>query len=306
LTEIIAATGTARAVSILLAGGTVAIPTETVYGLAAVCDDTAAVSRVYSAKNRPTGHPLIIHVDSPGMAARYGELDPVALRLIDCFWPGPLTVLVPRRDTVPDVVTGGRDTVAIRMPAHAAALEIISACGRGLVAPSANRFGHVSPTTAAHVLEDLDGLIDAVVDGGPCNVGLESTIVDCSDELQVLRAGAVTEADIADCTGVTPAGASGPERAPGMLASHYSPDARLVLCADEAACSAEQAALSLRGEKVCVIGPGLRTEEYASRLYALMRDAERSGADVIVALVPATDGLGAAVRDRLTRAAGLG
>ena len=306
MTEVISATGTARAASILLAGGTVAIPTETVYGLAAVCDDTAAVSRVYEAKNRPAGHPLIIHVDSPGMAERYGALDPAALRLIDCFWPGPLTVLVPRLGSVADIVTGGRDTVALRMPAHATALEIITACGRGLVAPSANRFGHVSPTSAAHVLEDLDGVIDAVVDGGPCAVGLESTIVDCSGELQVLRAGAVTEAEIEDCTGVTLVGASGPARAPGMLASHYSPDARMVLCPDEATCRTEQEALSFRGDKVSVIGPGLSTEEYAVRLYALMRDAERRGADVIVALVPADDGLGAAVRDRLMRAAGLG
>lgn len=306
MTENLDVAATDRAAAILLGGGTVAIPTETVYGLAAVCDDPAAVRRVFAAKNRPTDHPLIIHVDSPGMAARYGRLGDTALRLIDCFWPGPLTVLVPRLDTVPDAVTGGRDTVALRMPAHAAALGIITACGRGLVAPSANRFGHVSPTTAGHVLDDLDGVIDAVVDGGPCSVGLESTIVDCTGELQVLRAGAVTEGDIADCTGTRPGKASGPSRAPGMLSTHYSPDARMILCGDPGSCAREAEACASRGEEVRVIGPGLRTEEYAARLYALMRDAERSGAEVIVALVPPEDGLGAAVRDRLTRAAGRG
>ncbi|MFM8794008.1 MAG: L-threonylcarbamoyladenylate synthase [Acidimicrobiales bacterium] len=288
---------------ILERGGTVAIPTETVYGLAALCDSAAAVHNVFMAKGRPEDHPLIIHVSSPAMAARYGRLTDSALRLIDCFWPGPLTVLVERTDDVSDAVTGGRDTVALRMPAHDTALALIEAVGRGLVAPSANRFGHVSPTTPAHVMDDLGGLIDAVIDAGPCAVGVESTIVDCTGRAQVLRSGAVTPADIEDCLGLVPDAASGPSRAPGMLASHYAPDTAMVLCEDENSLAETSARLRAGGHVVTEIGAGLDPSQYASRLYALLRSAEKSGADVIVALVPSGEGLAAAVRDRLMKAA---
>ena len=282
------------------------MPTETVYGLAAVCDSEAAVRSVFGAKGRPSDHPLIIHVSSPAMAARYGRLTDTARRLIDCFWPGPLTVLVERTDSVLDAVTGGRDTVALRMPAHATALALIDGAGRGLVAPSANRFGHVSPTTAAHVMDDLDGLIDAVIDGGPCSVGVESTIVDCTSRPQVLRSGAITDTDIEDCLGLAPDGPRGPSRAPGMLTSHYAPDAQVILCDDERSVTDTGARLRADGRIVSEIGPGLGALEYATGLYGMLRDAEKAGAEVIVALLPAGDGIAAAVRDRLTKAAGRG
>lgn len=303
MTELIAPDRIDVCVGILERGGTVAMPTETVYGLAALCDSDAAVHGVFRAKGRPADHPLIIHVSSASMAARYGHLTDTALRLIDCFWPGPLTVLVQRTDEVSDAVTGGRDTVALRMPAHGTALALIEAVGRGLVAPSANRFGHVSPTTPSHVMDDLDGSIDAVIDGGTCEVGVESTIVDCTSQPQVLRAGAVTASDIEDCLGYAPGSATGPSRAPGMLASHYAPDTVMVLCHDEASQAETAARLRAEGHNVAEIGAGLGPAEYASGLYGLMRGAEKSGADVIVALMPAGDGIAAAVRDRLTKAA---
>lgn len=293
-------------VAVLERGGTVAMPTETVYGLAAVCDSESAVRSVFGAKGRPVDHPLIIHVSSPEMAGRYGHLTETALRLIDCFWPGPLTVLVPRTGAVSDSVTGGRDTVALRMPAHATALALIDGVGRGLVAPSANRFGHVSPTTVDHVMDDLDGLIDAVIDGGPCAVGVESTIVDCTSRPQVLRSGSVTDADIEDCLGLAPDGPRGPSRAPGMLSSHYAPDARVVLCDDERSVAETAARHRAEGRTVSEIGPGLGALDYAAGLYRLLRDAEKQGAEVIVALLPTGDGIAAAVRDRLTKAAGAG
>lgn len=289
--------------AVLERGGTVAMPTETVYGLAAVCDSDPAVRSVFRAKGRPADHPLIIHVSSPEMAARYGRLTDTAVRLIECFWPGPLTVLVERTDEVPDVVTGGRDTVALRMPAHATALALIDAVGRGLVAPSANRFGHVSPTTADHVMDDLDGSVDAVFDAGACEVGVESTIVDCTARPQVLRHGAVTEKDIEDCLGHAPEAASGPSRAPGMLTSHYAPDAGMVLCNDETSMRDTVSRLRAEGHTVAAIGAGLGPAEYAARLYGLMRSAEKAGSDIIVALVPRGDGIAAAVRDRLMKAA---
>ncbi|MGA1362401.1 MAG: L-threonylcarbamoyladenylate synthase [Ilumatobacteraceae bacterium] len=303
MTELLPPDRIATCAAILERGGTVAMPTETVYGLAAVCDSETAVRSVFRAKGRPADHPLIIHVSSPGMAARYGMLTDTAMRLIDCFWPGPLTVLVERTDEVPDAVTGGRDTVALRMPAHATALALIDAVGRGLVAPSANRFGHVSPTTAAHVMDDLDGSIDAVIDAGPCGVGIESTIVDCIARPQVLRHGAVTGDDIEDCLGLAPDEAAGPSRAPGMLASHYAPDAGMVLCSDVTSMIEAVARLRAEGHTVEAIGAGLTAAEYAAGLYGLMRSAEKSGADIIVALVPDGDGIAAAVRDRLMKAA---
>ena len=291
------------AAEVLRSGGIVGVPTETVYGLAAVATLHEAVARVFTAKGRPNDHPLIVHVDSLEMASRYGLVNETARRLASRFWPGPLTLLLERTPLAGDDITGGRDTVAVRMPRHEVTLEVIDLCGEGLVAPSANLFGHVSPTTAEHVRHDLDGLIDAVLDGGPCTVGVESTIVDCTGELQILRPGAVTQADIEACLGRRVSDTTGPSRAPGMLVSHYAPNARVSIAdsADEALELSEL--MRAGGESVVVIGAGVDAVEYAANLYGLMRDADAAGATRIIAVNPVGDGLGEAIRDRLRKAA---
>lgn len=290
------------AVAVLAAGGIVGLPTETVYGLAARVSDETAVRRVFAAKGRPADHPLIVHVSSLAQALAYGEFDERATALAGRFWPGPLTLLVRRRDTVPLVVTGGRDTVAIRVPAHPMALELIDRLGEGLVAPSANRFGRVSPTEASHVVADLDGLVDLVLDGGRCTVGVESTIVDCTGTLQVLRPGAVTADQIEEAAAEEVAGATGPSRAPGMLASHYAPRARVHLAS--ATEEARAAASTMPpGSNVRVLGEGLDAVAYAASLYGELRRADDDGVTDVVALLPEGGGLAAAVRDRLSKAA---
>lgn len=291
-----------EAVAVLAAGGIVGLPTETVYGLAARVSDEAAVRRVFSAKGRPADHPLIVHVSSLSQALAYGEFDERATALAVRFWPGPVTLLVRRRDTVPLVVTGGRDTVAIRVPAHPMALELIDRIGEGLVAPSANRFGRVSPTEASHVVADLDGLVDLVLDGGRCTVGVESTIVDCTGTLQVLRPGAVTADQIEEAAAEEVGGATGPSRAPGMLASHYAPRARVHLAATTEEARAAASSMPL-GSNVRVLGEGLDAVAYAATLYAELRRADDDGITDVVAVLPQGEGLAAAVRDRLTKAA---
>ena len=283
-------------------GGIVAIPTETVYGLAARALDRAAVERVYAVKRRPTDHPLIVHLAPSADPGRWGILDDNALALAAAFWPGPLTLLVPRTRETPDWVTGGRDTVALRVPAHPLTIRLLELLGDALVAPSANTFGHVSPTTAGHVLDDLGDSIDMVLDGGPCEIGVESTIVECSaDGLQILRPGAIDDARIEEVTGVAPGRLTGGSRAPGMLAAHYAPRARVLLAGDRDEAASILADLDT-GEVGIVIGrddPG----EYARYLYADLREADRTGATVVVAIVPRGGGLANAVTDRLTKAA---
>ena len=291
-----------EAVAVLASGGLVGIPTETVYGLAARVSDERAVRRVFTVKGRPTDHPLIVHVSSLEQAAAYGELDARSTSLARRFWPGPLTVLVRRRDSVPDAVTGGRGTVAIRVPAHPMALELIDRLGEGVVAPSANRFGHVSPTDVSHVVADLDGQVDLVLDGGRCRVGVESTIVDCTGVLQVLRPGAVSAAEIEETTGERLSGPDGPSRAPGMLTSHYAPRARVHLVSSSG--EARRVASTVpSGAVTRVLGDGVDAVEYASTLYGDLRRADDDGVTDVVAVLPAGEGLAAAVRDRLTKAA---
>ena len=292
-----------EAAQVLLAGGIVALPTETVYGLAAVATNHGAVARVFAAKGRPGDHPLIVHVDSVDMASRYGFMNDTATRLARRYWPGPLTVLVERTPLAGDDITGGRDTVAVRMPRNDATLGVIAQCGEALVAPSANSFGHVSPTTAGHVLADLEGSIDAVLDGGPCGIGVESTIVDCTGEPQILRPGAVTRHDIEECLGVAVKEASGPSRAPGMLLSHYAPRCRVHLADDGATALDIAATLDAAGREVRVIGTGLDAHEYAARLYALLRTGDDPQVTDIVAVLPSGSGLEEAIRDRLRKAA---
>ena len=287
----------------LLSGGMVAIPTETVYGLGALATNVEAVGDVFTAKGRPVDHPLIVHVDGLEMARRYGDVEGVAARLATALWPGPLTLIVERTPLVSSVVTGGRETVAIRVPDHPLALAVIKECGEGIVAPSANRFGHVSPTDAQHVISDLGGRIDMVLDGGPCRVGVESTIVDCTNGLQILRPGLVSEDDIERCSGERVAPASGPSRAPGMLISHYAPRARVVLVQSEDLAKEATRRESADGKSVVTVGIGLSAEKYAADLYRLLRRADDAGAECVVAVSPVGGGIAAAVRDRLSKAA---
>jgi L-threonylcarbamoyladenylate synthase len=307
------------AAAVLRAGGLVAFPTETVYGLGADASSTGAVGRIFVAKGRPSNHPLIVHLGSPAQLDEWAIDLPAAARLLaDAFWPGPLTLVVPKSSRVADAVTGGRPTVGLRVPDHPVALALLDAFGGGIAAPSANRFGRVSPTTADDVRRELGERVDVVLDGGPCQVGLESTIVDLTGaDPEVLRPGGVTLEQLAEVLGSTPAvwdGGSEP-RAPGMLWSHYAPSARVEVVG-EAVLAGRAAELVADGRRVSVIVPapvdGLPAsvvvsiagapDAYARRLYALLRGADEVGADVVLAVAPPAAGVGVAVRDRLRRA----
>lgn len=288
-----------RALRILRRGGVVAIPTETVYGLAADAGNGAAVARVFAIKGRPRNHPLIVHLASADQLGAWSRPSDDALVLADACWPGPLTMILPRSPLAIDAVTGGRDTVGIRVPAHPLTSQLLGEFGGGLAAPSANRFGAVSPTTAAHVAADLGDDVDFILDGGPCEVGVESTIVDCTVRpAQILRAGAITDEQIAGLLGAV-GDAAGPSRAPGMLAAHYAPRARVVLA--ESGVQARSIAAGF--DRVRVIDGTDDLGGYARNLYAWLREADDAGADVVVAVLPPPAGLGHALRDRLTKAA---
>ncbi|MEZ5141694.1 MAG: L-threonylcarbamoyladenylate synthase [Acidimicrobiales bacterium] len=307
---------------VLRRGGLVAFPTETVYGLGADAADAGAVGRIFSVKGRPADHPLIVHLGRSATLDPWVLDVPLAARLLaEAFWPGPLTLVLARSSLVPDAVTGGRPTVGLRVPDHPLALELLDVFGGGVAAPSANRFGQVSPTTAADVVADLGPDVDYVLDGGPCRVGVESTIVDLSgDEPEVLRPGGVGIERLAEVLGAPPRMWLGdsPARAPGMLAAHYAPRARVEVVAEEEVVD-RAAALAGGGRRVAVLAPrtvdGLddvdvlelepagSPDEYASVLYARLRQADRLGADVVVAVPPPPVGVGVAVADRLRRAA---
>jgi L-threonylcarbamoyladenylate synthase len=304
----------------LAAGDLVAFPTETVYGLGADALSPEAVSRVFAAKGRPPDHPLICHVAGAGdLAPLVAEVTPDARALAQAFWPGPLTIILPRSQAVPDAVTGGRDTVAVRVPDHPLALALLEQFGGPVAAPSANRFGRPSPTRAGDVVTELGDAITVVLDGGPCAIGIESTVLDLTTEPpQVLRPGGISaEAIAAVIERPVSATASGPVRAPGMLESHYAPGARVeIVPQDDAA--ARAAVLAGDGQAVAILAPGEifplpasalilgpvgTPEAYAALLYAAFRRADAAGADVILAVPPAPRGMGVAVRDRLSRAA---
>jgi L-threonylcarbamoyladenylate synthase len=297
----------ARAVEVLRAGGIVAFPTETVYGLGVDAANADALRRLFAVKRRPLSHPVIVH------AARTAQLDElgrdvpaVAHALADAFWPGPLTLVVARREgRVAPEATGGRETVGIRVPDHPVALALLDAFGGGIAAPSANRFGRVSPTTADHVRADLGADVDIVIDGGPCAIGVESTIVDVTGpEPTVLRVGGVSEARLLQVVGAPLARrTSGEVAAPGTLVAHYSPRARVELVeAAGVAGRAEQ--LRAQGFTIGVLEAPADVTEYARLLYARLRELDERGLDVILAVPPADGGdLGAAVADRLRRAA---
>lgn len=276
------------AVAILAQGGLCAVPTETVYGLGADALDEAAVRRVFALKGRPPGHPLILHALDP---ERWAVFDARA-EALRRFWPGPLTLILPRRPEVPRVVTGGRETVAVRVPDHPLTLKLLAQLGRPIAAPSANPFGRISPTTAAHVLESWPEL--PVLDGGPCAVGVESTIVDLSGPVaSILRPGWIEAEDLGIELG-PPSGTA----APGTLPSHYAPRARLVAVEDP-----DREARRHRGEglRVGVMKAG-DPVLYAQRLYAWMRELDEEGVDLIVAGLAPERGIGIAVNDRLRRA----
>jgi L-threonylcarbamoyladenylate synthase len=296
-----------RAVEILRAGGLVAFPTETVYGLGADASNPDAIRRLFAVKGRPASHPVIVHAARAAQLDAFGhDVPAVAHDLADAFWPGPLTLVVARRkDRVAPEATGGRDTVGIRVPDHPIALALLDAFGGGIAAPSANRFGRVSPTTAEHVRADLGDDVDLVIDGGPCSVGVESTIVAVTGgEPTVLRVGGLSEARITEIVGAPlPRRTTGEIAAPGTLATHYAPRARVELVETV---NLEQRSEQLRaqGFAVGVLDAPADVAEYARVLYRRLRDLDERGVDVILAVSPADTGdLGAAVADRLRRAA---
>jgi L-threonylcarbamoyladenylate synthase len=297
----------ADAVDQLRAGKLVAFPTETVYGLGADATNDAAVRRLFAVKGRPADHPVIVHVAHVQQLHTIAmDVPPLARILARQCWPGPLTLVVRRRPgVIADSVTGGRETVGVRIPAHPLALELLDAFGGPIAAPSANRFGKVSPTTAADVSADLDGDVDLVLDGGPCTVGVESTIVDVtSDEPRLLRLGGVSEARLADLVGRRVARVTeGVVAAPGTLASHYAPNARVELVhAGEVRSRLE--GLRTSGVRARVLDLPEDPAESARVLYARLRAADADGYDVVLAVAPGDDdGIGAVVRDRLQRAA---
>ena len=326
-----------RAAAILRGGGLVALPTETVYGLGANALDAAAVGRIFEAKERPAWDPVIVHVAGPdgGAAMLDGlvkEVRDAARKLMAAFWPGPLTLLLPRTAAVPDAVTAGRPLVGVRMPAHPVALELIRRAGVPVAAPSANLFGRISPTTAAHVLADLDGRIDAVVDAGPTEHGVESTVLDPNTSpMTIYRPGAVTSNQIQEIAGAVEnyresgAPQARPREAlpsPGVGLRHYAPKARLVLVGaalDRLGKLLADTARDLRGEKVGVMlptevaapaeiaavfawGRWAAPEELARSLYAGLRALDAAGCTVILCPVPPAEGIGAAIRDRLIKA----
>jgi L-threonylcarbamoyladenylate synthase len=302
-----------RAAASLRAGGLVALPTETVYGLAADATNAAAVARIFTIKGRPADHPLIVHLASVDEIDEWAERIPAWARLLAAaYWPGPLTLILPKRPHVLSDVTGGQDTVGLRVPAHALTREVLRLLGTGVAAPSANRFGRVSPTTIEHVQADIGDLLgegDYLLDGGPCLVGVESTIVDCTgDAPRLLRAGAVTVAMIAETTGLDVLGTDGRIRASGTLASHYAPAATVhIVRADELG---RFPGAGLIAPASVPTPPGmtrlLEAEDagaYARGLYAALRASDAAGLSDVCAVMPDDEGLGAAVRDRLARAA---
>lgn len=289
-----------RAVDVLNSGGLVGLPTETVYGLAARADNDEAVAKIYVAKGRPSGHPLILHISDISELHRYAVNIPrEALTLAQQCWPGPLTLLLHKSAEVSHLVTGGRDTVAIRVPANDCALSIIDLCGHAVAAPSANVFGHVSPSTAQHVHDDLGDRVDLIVDDGNCSIGVESTIVDfTASHPQLLRPGGFPVEDIESIIGGKVHEPSGDARASGMLASHYSPDCRVVLVQD----MDEALALQTLTPHSRILEHSDNYPLYAASLYAQMRQADIDKMAVIIAVLPLSTGLGSAIRDRLTKA----
>ena len=310
------------AAGVLRSGGVVAFPTETVYGLGADASNPAAVERVFAIKGRPAQHPLIVHIADAAQLSRWArDIPQDAHTLARCFWPGPLTLILRRAPQVPDCVTGGQDTVGLRVPGHPLALELLRAFGGGIAAPSANRFGRVSPTTAAHVHAELGGTLDMILDGGPCRVGLESTIVSLVGEQPViLRPGVISRAMLEQALAKhmdTDAAPREMPRAPGTLEAHYAPCTPLFVLPAQALAEIARRCVA-RGQRVGILGsvselesvPEVRqwgmprdADAYGQRLYAALREADGAGLQVLLVAQVPDDESWLAVRDRLSRAA---
>lgn len=297
----------------LLAGNLVAFPTETVYGLGADACNAGAVARIYSVKGRPSDHPLIVHVASMDALGDWAsDVPPFAIALARDFWPGPMTLIMERSGLAADFVTGGQDTVGVRVPAHPVALGLLEAFarvgGKGVAAPSANRFGNVSPTTAHAVSDELSDYLldtDQILDGGACDVGVESTIIDCTgDAPRILRPGAVTQEMIEHSTGLNVLDVDGVAiRVSGSLESHYSPIAMVVL--DQSPLAGQgfiALADVISGDDVVRLAAPISHDEFARVLYSALRSADELGLETVVVQMPTGNGIAIAIRDRLIRA----
>jgi L-threonylcarbamoyladenylate synthase len=305
----------ASAAKHLIAGDLVAFPTETVYGLGADASNSKAVARIYSVKGRPNDHPLIVHIASmERMGDWASEVPEYAIKLARNFWPGPMTLVLKRSELAADFVTGGQDTVGVRVPDHIVALALLEAFekagGKGVAAPSANRFGHVSPTTADAVVEELADYLskdDVVLDGGTCAVGVESTIIDCTGLLpRVLRPGAISTAMIEEVTGLNVLGVDGGDsiRVSGSLENHYAPVAKVLLCEVPLAGQGFIAHKNIETPQgVIRLASPSDDEEFAQILYSALREADARGLLEVVVIQPIGIGIGVAIRDRLARAA---
>jgi len=303
----------ASAAKRLIAGDLVAFPTETVYGLGADASNSKAVARIYSVKGRPNDHPLIVHIASMDRMGEWAsDVPEYAIALAREFWPGPMTLVLKRSELAGDFVTGGQDTVGVRVPDHVVALALLEAFekagGMGVAAPSANRFGRVSPTTAAAVVEELADYLskdDLVLDGGACVVGIESTIIDCTGAAPwVLRPGAISVAMIEECTGLKTTGSDKEIRVSGSLENHYAPIAKVLLRENAVAGQGLIALTAIETPEgvVRLASPG-DDEEFARILYSALREADAQGLSEVVVVQPIGIGIAVAIRDRVTRAA---
>lgn len=336
-TELIRASDSAiaRAAELLRAGQVVGFPTETVYGLGGDALNPAAAERIFAAKGRPADNPLIVHICAPeqlrGLTA--GELPGAAQLLMRSFWPGPMTLILPRAEAVPDEVSAGLDTVGVRMPSHPVARALIAAAGRPIAAPSANRSGRPSPTRAQDVLEDMDGRIPLILDGGECDIGLESTVISLEHgAARILRPGAVTPEMIrgvlgeveVDSTALSPLKAGQVARSPGMKYRHYAPRGKLILIEGEplavlSAMRERYAGEAARGRRAALLLPdslaggfdGLRVyrlgdtpQDASHRIFAALRQLDRDEVDIAFCQTFDTAGIGLALMNRLDRAAG--
>ena len=285
-------------VAILKQGGLVALPTETVYGLAGDAGNPLAIRQIYATKGRPAGHPVIVHMAQGSDLSTIAKLDDRAHALANAFWPGPMTLILPKQSCVPDEVTGGLDTVGIRVPDHPLTQSVLTHFADGIAAPSANRFGRVSPTSAQHVMDEFEGQIP-VLNGGACTVGIESTIIDLTnDQAALLRPGAITPSAIEAIVGPL---TTSDTKAPGTLAQHYQPMTSLLLSNNVAA---DKARLVAEGQTVAVL-TATDPQDHAKRLYAELRRLDKLGVDILIAEAAPSSGLGVAINDRLRRAATL-
>ena len=282
----------------------IGLPTETVYGLAALASRPKAIAKIFQVKARPTNHPLILHLANYRQLEKWAHDVPSYVQVLcEKFWPGPLTVVLQRTTKVCDEITGARETVAIRIPNNQVALTLLRKLDDGLVAPSANRFGKVSPTSAKHVVDDLGNEVSLVLDGGDCEIGVESTILDCTRTMpQILRSGAITKDELESVAKISIALSDGESRASGMLEKHYAPNCRVELVETTADAERRSSELASENQKVQILDFFGDAVSYANQLYARLRQADQSGIDVIIAVMPINAGLGEAIRDRLTKA----